>query len=117
MPTDPIPQIRWMLGLLAWGDLDGLTWYRNKRGNVVVIAKTWPEGPPSDAQLEQRAKFKAAVDAWKALTAATKHEWKTAASRAWLCMHGCDLFLHWKLMADDAAIRTIERQTGTTLLP
>lgn len=117
MPNPPEPKLRWMLGLLAWGDLADLTWYRSKRGNVVVIAKTWPDKPPSDEQLAHRAKFKQAIDQWNALTRSAKARWTTAARRAWLCMHGLDLFLHWKLTGDEPAIRTIERQTATTLIP
>jgi hypothetical protein len=32
-------------------------------------------------------------------------------------MTGYNLFLYWQLNADDSAIRTLEHQTSTTLLP
>jgi hypothetical protein len=107
----------WLLGLLAWGDLGDMTWYRSHDGRVVVIPKTWPAKPPSPAQTAQRNAFAAAIEAWVALPTTTKQQWTTAARRASLCMHGADLFVHWYLIRDDQAIETLERQTKTSLLP
>lgn len=105
------------LGFVIWGDLGPTTIYRNKKGRVVFFDKTWPHKPPSPAQVIQRAKFIDAAQAWQALSFIQKCRWNFAAKRASLCCHGYDLFVHWYTSGDTDAIRTLERQTGTTLLP
>ena len=110
-------QLLSLLGFLIWGDLGPLSMYRSKRGKIVVYAKTWPHKPPSPKQLEQRALWSAAAIAWNTLTDPQRQQWHLAASRASLCLHGYDLWMHWSLTADNSAIQTLERQTGTTLLP
>ena len=105
------------LGFVIWGDLGPLTLYRNRKGKVVVFQKTWPDKPPSEKQLVQRARITAAAAAWWELTTAARAQWEIASRRACLCMHGYDLFVHWHMLADDETIQTLERQTKTTLLP
>ena len=61
-------QLLHFLGLVIWGDLGDLTMYRRADGTLVWFAKTWPEKPPSDAQLTQRQLFSDAATAWHALT-------------------------------------------------
>jgi hypothetical protein len=107
----------WLWGTLAWGDFADLTIYKGHRCQIVVFAKTWPDKPPSPFQLARRALFKAAAVSWEALSPAARAQWELATRRASLTMHGWNLFLHWKLTGDDKAIETLERQTGTTLLP
>jgi hypothetical protein len=107
----------WILGVLAWGDLANFTYYRSHTGIVTVIPKTWPIKPPSPDQSTQRARFSAAIAAWWALTPAKRQQWMTAATRASLCLHGYNLFLHWQMMQDSDAIRTLQRQTQTDLIP
>lgn len=106
-----------VLGLVAWGDLGPTTIYKSKRGKIVAFAKTYPAKPPSPKQQAQRDKLTAAAQQWQALTNAARNQWELASTRASLCMHGYDLWQHWKLTADDSAIRTLERQTHTSLLP
>ena len=103
-------------GFTIWGDFAGTTIYRNKRGLVVFFAKTWPHKPPSPKQIVQRARFIEAAQAWNTLSPQQRGEWHTATRRASLCCHGYDLWIHWYTSGDTAAIRTIERQTGTILL-
>jgi len=117
MPHQNVERLYSTLGFVVWGDLGPVTIYRNKRGKIVFFAKTWPHKPPSPAQLAQREKFTQAATAWQALTSVTRAEWEEATRRASLCMNGYDLFVHWSLTADDQAIRTLEHQTSTTLLP
>ncbi len=106
-----------VLGFVIWGDLGPTTIYRNHRGLVTFFNKTWPHKPPSPEQVIQRAKFTDAATAWQSLTRQEKDQWHKATRVACLCMHGYDLFVHWYTSGDTAAIRTLERQTGTTLLP
>lgn len=104
-------------GFLVWGDFADLTLWMDHYGQVVVAPKTWPKKPPSPDQEAQRLKFAAAAAAWSALTPAVKQQWMLAARRASLCMHGLNLFYSWHMTGDSTAIRTIERQTSTNLLP
>lgn len=105
------------LGFVIWGDLGHLTIYRNKQGSVTFFEKTWPHKPPSPAQTIQRAKFIEAAQAWQELTPPQHSQWDLATKRASLCCHGYNLFIHWYTSGDSAAIRTLEHQTNTTLLP
>jgi hypothetical protein len=106
-----------LFGLVAWGDLGDLTMYRRKDGRLVIFKKTWPDKPPSTAQLTHRARYTDAALAWQALTPDKRTAWRQAAARASLCMTGYNLFLHHQLSGDDSAIATLERQTSTSLLP
>lgn len=116
MAHNSIDHLYCALGFIIWGDLGHTTIYRDKQGKVVWFEKTWPHKPPSPKQTVQRAKMTAAAAAWQALTAAARKQWNLATRRASLCCTGYDLFVHWQLMQDAAAIRTLERQTNTSLL-
>lgn len=105
------------LGTVIWGDLGPLTMYRNKKGKMVAFAKTWPDKPASALQQAQRDLFTAAAAAWQALPAPSRAQWELATHRASLCMAGYALFVHHQLKGDDQALRAVERQTQTTLLP
>ena len=105
-----------IFGIVIWGDLGPVTIYRDKQGKLVAFAKTWPHKPASPLQIIQRQRFIDAAAGWQALPATTRAQWETATRRASLCCHGYDLFVHWYLSADDEAVKTLERQTGTTLL-
>jgi len=115
-PTAPHASFNY-LGFVAWGDIANLTMYRTRRNKLLLFPKTRPAKPPSDLQLQQRAQFTSAKDDWLALAPAERKQWATAAARASLCCTGYNLFLFWKLTADDSAIQTLERQTHTSLLP
>lgn len=113
LPLEPVS----LWAYLAWGDFADFTFYRGHQCQVIVFLKTWPDKPPSSEQLAHRAKYKAAVDAWWVLSPAQREQWHLACRRASLTMHGFNLWMHWKLTADDEAIATLERQTSTTLFP
>lgn len=105
------------LGIVIWGDLAAWTLYRDKQGKLVAFPKTYPHKAPSADQLAQRAKLTAAAAAWRALTPTQRAQWELATRRASLCCHGYNLWVHWQLSADEPAIRTLERQSRTSLLP
>lgn len=117
MPHQTPTHLFTLLGMVAWGDIGPITIYRNQRGRMVWFAKTWPKKPPSPDQQAQRDRLTAAAADWQALSPGQQAQWHLAARRASLTMHGYDLFQHWKLSKDTSAIATLERQTGTNLLP
>jgi hypothetical protein len=106
-----------LLGWIVWGDLGPTTIYRSHNGKIVVYPKTWPKDPASPAQLVQRQRFVDAAAGWQALSPATRLQWETATRRASLCLNGYGLFVHWHTLQDLPAIRTLERQTHTQLVP
>ena len=65
MANQPPKQLWTYLGFVLWGDISDLTMYRRYDGRLVVFQKTWPDKPPCQAQLDQRAAFKAASLAWR----------------------------------------------------
>ena len=117
MPHTTPENVYSLLGFIIWGDLNEVTIYRNKKGKMVWFAKTYPDKPASAAQLVNREKMTGYAADWQALSAETRAEWELATKRASLTMQGYNLFVHWKFTEDDTAIRQIERQTNTSLLP
>lgn len=117
MAHQPPEKLLSFLGTVAWGDLGPLTLYRNKQGKLVAFKKTWPKGPASPEQKIYRDKFRAAAIAWKALTQFKREQWELATRRASLYLAGYALFVHWQTVGDEAAIRTLQRQTDTDLIP
>lgn len=106
-----------LFGFIVWGDFDGVTMYRNRKGKMVAFAKTWPEHLPRPAIIAQKAKFKAASQDWVALSAEAKRNWEAVTKRLSLTMTGYNLFMHYKLQPDLAALATLEHQSGISLLP
>lgn len=104
------------VGFRPTGDLGDLTAYTSTQGKVVWFPKSPPLKPASPRQLFQRQRFRNVGLAWRALNAATRADWMNAARRAHLYLNGYLLFLVWQMLPDRAAIRTIERQSGITLL-
>jgi hypothetical protein len=103
-------------GLILAGDFADLTfWHTKHKKDPVVIAKTWPDKPPTEEQTEQRTKFHAAVLTWLALGKAEREAYRTAVARLSLPMTGFNLFMAFALRPDPTAKRTIERQARVTL--
>jgi hypothetical protein len=104
-------------GFNVQGDLGGTTTYRSQRKRVVTFPRVSPLNPPSLAQEIQRGQFTTAAASWRALTELQRTNWRNAAQRAHLTLGGYNLWTWWTIRQDRAAIATIERQTGITLLP
>ena len=117
MPHTTLEHMIPFFGFIAWGDVMQLTVYRDKQGKMIWFPKTYPDKPASDAQLVQRQKLTTASNYWGYMNDAQREQWHLAARRASLCMHGYNLFLHWFLTMDTDAMRTLMRQTNTTLWP
>jgi hypothetical protein len=115
MPIQPRGNPLFFLGFVQWGDIAELTTYRRPDGRVVLFAKTYPDKPPSPAQIAVRTHFLAAATRWRSLLPAERGQWNLAARRASLCMSGRNLHCAAYLNPDPAALATIARQTHTTL--
>lgn len=104
------------LGFNATGDLGPLTAYTSRRAGTVWFPKSPPLKPPSDHQLRQMDRFRFAARAWKAEHESTRKNWHDAARRARLLVNGYTLFTWYQLTRNRAALRTIELQSGCTLI-
>jgi len=104
-----------LMGLVIYGDLGPLTMYKSGRGKIVTFLKTWPDRPASYYQVLDRGRFAAAAYSWTQLPTDEKADWNLAARRASLCMTGFNLYMYCWLAPDNSSIRTIARQTHTTL--
>jgi len=57
-----------------------------------------------------------AAQAWRALDDESRDRWRAACRRASLYLHGYLLYVWYQLTHDTAKLRTIELQSGVTLL-
>jgi hypothetical protein len=103
------------LGLVSWGDIAELTIYRSHRGQLVIFKKTYPDKPLSEDCQRIKRRWKQTSDLWQSIGPTHRATWSTAAHRASLAMSGYNLFVAADLSTDRTWIRTIERQTNTTL--
>jgi len=103
-------------GLNPTGDWGPLTFYTNRRGKPVAFLKAPPTKPPTARQTYQRNAFRLVGRLWQTLTNQQRATWETASRTASLSITGYNLFLYYTLTNDTAAIRTIEQQTGLTLI-
>ncbi|GAG05765.1 unnamed protein product, partial [marine sediment metagenome] len=104
------------IGFRPTGDLAGLTAYTATNGRVVWFVKAPPLKPPSVRQVHQRLLFGNAGRGWTQLTQETRNDWIEAAHRTHIHLSGYLLYLVWNLVRDRGTIRTIERQSGITLV-
>lgn len=116
MADQPAENLFNLLGFNVAGDMGPLTFYTSKRGKLTWFAKAPPTSPPTDWQIRQRNKFRLAAAVWSHMEPSEHQQWDLAASRASLCMTGYNLWVHFALIKDTSTIRTIERQTQTSLI-
>lgn len=117
MTTKPTRHQLSLIGLQPTGDLAGLTAYTNRRGRIIWFPKSPPKCPPTDNQIRQRMRWTLIAHAWTQLTQEKRDAWNLACRRAHLYMHGYHLWVWWSSHQYLPTIRTIERQSGITLLP
>jgi len=113
----PSERLLSFLGTVLFGDIGPLTVYRNMNGKLVAFQKTWPKHTATPFQIAQRQLVTDAAEAWQELTPDMRAQWETATQRGSLRMTGYNLFVHHQLEHDDDAIRTVQRQTQTHLIP
>lgn len=116
MPSTPRKNPICFIGLHPTGDLGGLTAWTNQAGRVVWIDKSPPLNPPSTLQSQMRNLFRLYATAWRALPVARRLAWLRAARKCHLYATGYNLWVYYQRTLDAATIRTIERQSGETLL-
>jgi hypothetical protein len=105
------------VGFFPTGDFGPFTAYTTRTGKKVIFARSPPLNPPTAEQEAQRQKFTDAGAAWHDLSPLEKANWKAIAHKGALAITGYNLFVWWFLGGDASRIRTIERQTGITVLP
>lgn len=110
------PPFASLLGWNATGDLGGLTAYTSRRGRTVWFKKSPPLRPPSYHQRVMRNRFRTIATAWNALTPERRAGWTAAAQAAALRIGGYALYVWYQTTLDQAAIHTIQRLSGVTLL-
>ncbi len=105
------------LGFRPTGDLANLTAYTSARGRVVWFVKAPPLKPPSLRQIHHRLLFGNVGRGWRELQKETRDAWNEASRRTHIHLSGYLLYLVWNLVRDLGPIRTIERQSGISLIP
>ena len=109
-----------LIRVMGWnptGDFGPWTFYTAKNQAVVFFQKSPPLAPPSPLQIHQRNKFRLVALSWQALPEKDKENWRQLAKRARVDVTHYDLFVYYCLTHDAASIRTLERQSGVTVLP
>lgn len=104
-------------GWNSQGDWGPWTFYTDQRKGLVYFLKAPPLEPASAWQQSIRNSFRLAAYAWRSIDPDKQADWERAAQRAHLRCTGYNVFTYWSLTHDDAAIHTIERQTGIQLIP
>ena len=110
------PAIFELLGHFMQGDLAGFTCYTAKNNKVVWFVKSPPLEPASELQLQLRNAFRINGSVWRSFPPADRATWNDAATFARLRIHGYNLFTYWMRTKDHAAIATIERISGITII-
>lgn len=108
-----------LLRFLGWntqGDLGPWTFYTDRRKGLVFFPRSPPNKPPSYLQRKQRNQFKMAAAAWRLTPPDKRESWRLAAAAANLRITHVNFFFYWFLTKDNAAVRTVERQTGYSLI-
>jgi hypothetical protein len=105
-----------LLGLVAYGDIGGITCYRNKRGRIVQFAKTFPKTVPTLAQLTGRARMSFAAEQWRHFSAANKEPWKAVVRINGLRMTGYNLWIRWYFRPYPETFKSDQRHAGVICL-
>jgi len=108
------PALYAMLGFRPTGDLGDFTLYTNRRNKTVIFLKAPPRKPPSETQLQQRARWSVIAAGWQSLPDARRHAWLRAARAAGLSIGGYNLFVWYACNPDPAVLATICRRAGIT---
>lgn len=103
------------LGLIQWGDIGGWTTYRAKNGLLVWFPKTYPEKPPSRAQIAERQKLSQAARNWHQLSHEQRQRYNAAIRKLSLCITTFGLYFTLSQPQNANLKKTIEKQSGLEL--
>lgn len=111
-----MPNYAPFFGFAIQGNIGPFTVYQSKHRKPVWFLTPATSPPPVYARYLQMLKFRHIGYYWTSLTAATKAKWAAIATKANLRISGYNLFVHWYLTHDTAAIETLQRNTGINVL-
>ena len=104
-----------LCGISLQGDIGPYTTYTNKQHKLVVFPRAPPDKPATPEQLVYRNAFRAAASAWQQLTGEQRRAYQAAASAAHARCTGYNIWVYYQMRNDNAALDTLERQTGIIL--
>lgn len=110
------PSIWQYFGLVTNGDLGPYTFYRSKRGRLVVFLKTWPADPATYHQQINRNRWRHAATRWRGLGADTRKLWKILATAANLSISGYNLYMHYITGHGTETVKTCQRLTNIDVI-
>ncbi len=105
------------LGLIVSGDIDGLTIYTNRHNRKVAYPKAPPKEPPTQMQVDIRARFGSAQTEYMGLSATEKADYELLTKATSLCMTGQNLFISVAMKRTYGILDTLMQQTGITVTP
>ena len=112
-------QLGQILGFQCQGDIGPLTTYTQfKAGkkSIVIFWKQWLSDPTTLRQLNHRNRVRNAAAEWQQIPKWLRKDWQRAANKANLRINGYALWVYWQMIRNRSAIRTVELQTGITLI-
>ena len=106
-----------VLGLIVSGDLAGQTIYTDRHGRKIHYPFSPPKEPPTQLQINLRARFKAAQAEYMGTTADQKAKWEAITLKTSLCMTGQNLFIHVAMKRTFDVLATLMQQSGVSVNP
>lgn len=105
------------LGLIVSGDVDGITIYTDRYARKVAYPKAPPKEPPTQMQVDVRARFAAAQAEYMGLSSSEKAAYEELTKGASLCMTGQNIFISVAMKRTFGILQTLMDQTGVTVTP
>jgi len=106
-----------IFGLIVSGDVGDYTIYTDRFGKKVTFPKSPPKEPPTQLQVDLRARFKAAQQNYMALSDGDKADWEAMVCKVSLCMTGQNLFISVSMRRSYGVLDTIMKQSGISVTP
>ncbi len=106
-----------ILGLIVSGDCSGETIYTDRHGRKIHFPVAPPKKPPTQMQIDIRARFTAAQAEYMTLSPIDREDWELLTKRASLCMTGQNLFISVAMRRTYGTLDTIVKQTGISVIP
>lgn len=94
------------------GDVGPFTCWTTKRGKAVFIRRAPPDKPPSEAQLQQRLRFRLAFAQWKEEPEAVKEKWRKLTAFGGWCLSAHNLYMSLAMNPEPEAFKTWTEKAG-----